>query len=230
MSVYENFLAAPSESLLIALTKEQLIQVAEHYLIELTIPKRANKEQLVDFIRGQLKEKQVLPGGALVELTLPTPLTGLNEPLSRMSQLTFDEQKQLLQMQLDQRKLEMAQELEQRRIEVVERERDRVLEMERLRHTEHEQEQARELERTRLKWEAEGRGGGGATQHSGLGSMIKFLPKFNERDPDVFFSLFENVAADQNWSSGNKTLLLQTVLIGCAQEAFVALSFEERRS
>ena len=51
MSVYENFLAAPSESLLIALTKVQLVQVADHYLIELTIPKRANKEQLVDFIR-----------------------------------------------------------------------------------------------------------------------------------------------------------------------------------
>ena len=221
MSGYENFLAAPSESLLVALTKEQLIQVADHYSIELTIPKRANKEQLVDFICQRLKEEQVLPGGAPVELILPTP--------AKMSQLTFDEQKQLLQMQLDQRKLEMAQELEQKRIEVFEREKDRLLEMERLRHAEHQQEQARELERTRFKLEAEGRGGGGAAQHADLGSMIRFLPKFNERDPDVFFSLFENVAADQNWSSGNKTLLLQTVLIGRAQEACVALSFEERR-
>ena len=221
MSGYENFLAAPSESLLVALTKEQLIQVADHYSIELTIPKRANKEQLVDFICQRLKEEQVLPGGAPVELILPTP--------AKMSQLTFDEQKQLLQMQLDQRKLEMAQELEQKRIEVFEREKDRLLEMERLRHAGHQQEQARELERTRFKLEAEGRGGGGAAQHADLGSMIRFLPKFNERDPDVFFSLFENVAADQNWSSGNKTLLLQTVLIGRAQEAFVALSFEERR-
>ena len=110
MSGYENFLAAPSESLLVALTKEQLIQVADHYSIELTIPKRANKEQLVDFICQRLKEEQVLPGGAPVELILPTP--------AKMSQLTFDEQKQLLQMQLDQRKLEMAQELEQKRIEV----------------------------------------------------------------------------------------------------------------
>ncbi|KAK0146674.1 Retrovirus-related Pol polyprotein from transposon 412 [Merluccius polli] len=139
-------------------------------------------------------------------------------------------------MQLEHKKLEMEREREHNKWvlgqEVFEREKDRLLEMERLKHTEHEQEQARELERTRLKFEAEGRGSGSAdaAQHSDLGGMIKFLPKFNERDPDVFFSLFENVAADQNWSSENKTLQLETVLIGRAQEAFVALSFEERRS
>ena len=225
MSGYEDFLAAPSESLLVALTKEQLFCIADYYLIEVTIPKRSNKDQLVDFIRERLKEKQVLSGGTPVE---QTPLTGPDQPLSNMSQLTFDEQKELLQMQLEHKKWVVVQELEQKRIEAFEREKDRLLEMERLKHTEHEQEQARELERTRLKLEAEGRGSAG--QHSGLGSMIKFLPKFNERDPDVFFSLFENVAKNQDWSSEDKTLLLQTVLIGRAQEAFVALTFEERRS
>ncbi|XP_030229035.1 uncharacterized protein si:ch73-60h1.1 isoform X1 [Gadus morhua] len=218
-------LAAPSENLLVALTKEQLFCIADYYVIEVTIPKRANKDQLVDFLRERLKEKQVLSGVTPVELT---SLTVPDQPLSNMSQLTFDEQKELLQMQLEHKKWVVVQELEQKRIEAFEREKDRLLEMERLKHTEHEQEQARELERTRLKLEAEGRGSAG--QRSGLGSMIKFLPKFNERDPDVFFSLFENVAKNQDWSSEDKTLLLQTVLIGRAQEAFVALTFEERRS
>ena len=35
--------------------------MADHYLIELTIPKRSSKEQLVDFVHGRLQEKQV-PG------------------------------------------------------------------------------------------------------------------------------------------------------------------------
>ena len=176
MSGYEDFLAAPSESLLVALTKEQLFCIADYYLIEVTLPKRSNKDQLVDFIRERLKEK--LSGGTPVE---PTPLTVPDQPLSNMSQLTFDEQKELLQMQLEEKRLDIeqerehkkwvvVQELEQRRIEAFDREKDRLLEMERLKHTEHEPEQARELERTRLKLEAEGRGSAG--QHSGLGSMI----------------------------------------------------------
>lgn len=42
----------------------------------------------------------------------------------------------------------------------------------------------------------------------------KFGTKLNKRDPDIFFSWFENVAADTNWADEDKTLLLQTVLIG----------------
>ena len=60
--------------------------------------------------------------------------------------------------------------------------------------------------------------------------MIKFLPKFNDRDPDIFFSLFEGIAEERNWSDLERTLLLQTVLSGRAQDAYVALSVTERKS
>ena len=53
------------QSLLVALTKEQLFCIADYYLIEVTIPKRSNKDQFVDFIRERLKEKQVLSAGPL---------------------------------------------------------------------------------------------------------------------------------------------------------------------
>ena len=43
------------------------------------------------------------------------------------------------------------------------------------------------------------------------------------------FLLFENVAGDLNWSDEEKILLLQTVLVGRAQKAFVALPSEERK-
>lgn len=98
------------------------------------------------------------------------------------------------------------------------------MELERLKNLELD----REVKRTRLRLAAEGRLENSSPQ-SGLASMVKFLPKFNEHDPNVFFSLFENVAGDQNWSDEDKTLLLQTVLIGRAQEAFIALPSSERK-
>ena len=58
--------------------------------------------------------------------------------------------------------------------------------------------------------------------------MIRFLPKFNDRDPDI--SLFEGIAEERGWSDGDQTLLLQTVLTGRAQDAFVALSAAERKN
>ncbi|CAL8349596.1 unnamed protein product [Boreogadus saida] len=53
--------------------------------------------------------------------------------------------------QLEHKKWVVVQEMEQARVETFEREKDRLLEMERLKHNEHEQEQARELERTKLR-------------------------------------------------------------------------------
>ena len=109
-------------------------------------------------------------------------------------------------------------------LDAQEREKDRCLEVEKLRNL----DQEREVERTRLTLVAEGRLGRPSTQ-SGLAGMVKFLPKFNEREPDVFFSLFEHVADDLNWGDEERTLLLQTVLVGRAQKAFVALPSEERK-
>lgn len=63
-----------------------------------------------------------------------------------------------------------------------------------------------------------------------ISNMVKLIPRFNERDPDVFFSLFEGVADDRGWSDSEKTLLLQTVLVGKAQDAVVALSLPDRKS
>ena len=100
-----------------------------------------------------------------------------------------------------------------------------MLEMEKCKHAEYEQEQACELERIRLKLSTEGKIGGSSAPQSGLASMVKCIPKFNERDPDIFSSLFENVADAQKWDDGDRTLLLQAVLFGRGQEAFCCVAF-----
>lgn len=62
-----------------------------------------------------------------------------------------------------------------------------------------------------------------------LVSNLKLLPKFNEKDPEVFFSLFESVADERDWPSTDRTIMLQSVLVGRAQEAYTALSVEDRK-
>lgn len=62
-----------------------------------------------------------------------------------------------------------------------------------------------------------------------ISNMVRLLPKFNEKDPDIFFSLFENVADDRGWTDGERTLLLQSVFVGKAQEAFIALPGSDRK-
>lgn len=118
MSVLEDFFAAPSESLLVGLTKEQLVNVADFYGIELALSKTAKKDKLIDFIRHRLKENQVLPDNPSV-----------SSPPAKSNELTYEQQKILLQMQLDQKrwefeqkKLEIEQDLDRKRMESIERE------------------------------------------------------------------------------------------------------------
>ena len=57
-----------------------------------------------------------------------------------------------------------------------------------------------------------------------ISTKLKLVPKFSEKDPDTFFSLFERVAETCEWPDTERTLLLQCVFTGKAQEAFSALS------
>lgn len=56
---------------------------------------------------------------------------------------------------------------------------------------------------------------------------VHLLPKFNEKDQETCFSPFERVAESRDWSDANRTLLLQCVLTGEAQEACSGLSIAD---
>ncbi|XP_036974500.1 uncharacterized protein LOC119030772 isoform X1 [Acanthopagrus latus] len=66
-------------------------------------------------------------------------------------------------------------------------------------------------------------GPGGTPVRSDFGDF-KLVPKFNERDPETFFLLFERLAEARGWSESTCTLMLQCVLTGRAQEAYSCLS------
>ena len=56
---------------------------------------------------------------------------------------------------------------------------------------------------------------------------IKLVPKFNEKDVEKCFLHFEKLAESMEWSKSIWTVLLQSVLIGKAQEVYSALSVEQ---
>lgn len=64
----------------------------------------------------------------------------------------------------------------------------------------------------------------GPRQGFDVSEGLRLLPKFDEKDPDTFFALFERVAGVRGWSDAHQTLMLQCVFTGKAQRAFSALS------
>ncbi|XP_063050483.1 uncharacterized protein LOC134445328 [Engraulis encrasicolus] len=114
-------------------------------------------------------------------------------------------------------------EMEHRRLEALEREKERQLEYEKLKH------ENQKLEHAKVMAERSNNASNSETGDINLSQSVKLLPKFNERDPDIFFSLFENVADQRGWTDSERTLLLQSIFTGKAQEAFVALSATDRK-
>lgn len=58
-------------------------------------------------------------------------------------------------------------------------------------------------------------------------SNLRWLPPFNEKDPDTFFLLFERVSKAKNWSESECAVMLQSVFTGKAQQAYSALSEQD---
>lgn len=67
----------------------------------------------------------------------------------------------------------------------------------------------------------------GASKMFDTAGKLRLMPKFNERDPDTFFSLFERIAEARGWPNKERTLLLQCVLTGRAQEVYSSLPLSD---
>ena len=57
-----------------------------------------------------------------------------------------------------------------------------------------------------------------------INGNLRLVPKFSERDPEAFFAMFERVADVRKWPDSARTLMLQCVLTGRAQEVFSAMN------
>ena len=133
----------------------------------------------------------------------------------------FEQQKELLLLQLEKSRIDQETEIERRRFEQ-ESERAK-FEVER---------QKLEVERIRLQLIEEGKMSATAligTECFDVAKNVRLLPKSEECNVETFFNLFERVAEAHNWPETGRTMMLQCVLTGRAQEAYSALSVAESR-
>lgn len=194
----EDFINSPDIALLEKYTKEQLLKIAEHYKINVS----STDKRLKDSVKAVLLEEiGVLMEGAEESVLLDVPVGNQG--------LTFEQRKELMMLQLEQEKMKWELEKEKNITE-----RMKV-----------------ELQHNRLTLVKEGRLGDdsqvsldGSVTRFDVSVSLRLVPKFNERDPDTFFSLFERIADSRKWVDSERTLLLQCVLTGRAQEAYSALS------
>ncbi len=224
MAEVAEFVKAPSEEFLDRCTKEQLLKIADYYEVEIS------DKRLKDTVKGILKANLSEMGVLTVTVQLPGLSGGLAPSLVATNNLTFEQQKELLMLQLEHDKLIKAAEIEKQ------------LAADKLRY---------QTEQTKLSLQQYRfdliKSGKPVTDVSGelesssflpeyseecfdvLGNL-RLLPKFNERDPETFFSLFEYVAESRKWPESACTLMLQCVLTGRAQEAYSALSFADSQN
>ena len=246
-SYVDKFIRSPSEELLDLGTKEQLLKVAEHYKVEISDKHLKNSIRLI--LKANLMESGILEvttGPASAEdLSSPHNVT-MDIPSVSPSSLLFEQQKELLLLQLEHDREK--------------REHDRQHDREKLEHdrVKYEKELAfkQDMERAKIKlqqerielvregkisgeslfWEGDPdlpRGSsafGRAPETFDIVGNLRLLPRFNERDPETFFSLFERVADARSWPDSDRTLMLQCVLTGKAQEAYSALSVHDSAS
>ena len=188
MTTVEEFLKAPSEAALNLCSREDLVELAEHYKVD--VGDRRKTENMRRILTERLLEVGVLKSEPAEQSLGPSAAAPLSP--SKEDYLTFEQRKQLLELECEMR--------------------------------------AHDIKRLQLEERVRQVGGSGsAAKMFDIRTNLRLVPPFNERDPDTFFVLFERVADDRQWSDADRTLLLQCMLTGRAQEAYSSLTVADSR-
>ena len=199
MAAIDDFISAPSEELFDQLTKEQLLSLASHYDIEIASGDKRLKDSLREALKASLAE-----GGVLRTSALPAY------------------QHQLVLPQMSDAVLEFRlKELAFRELELEDKEKERILK-ERQMHLEHE----RFLKELEFKHAALSSSSSASAQFN-VARNISLVPPFAEKNVERYFAHFERVATVSDWPIHAWTSLLQSVLVGKAQDAYASLNIED---
>ena len=203
------------------LKKENLVKVAAHYGITPAV--RATKSHILNLIKDHCVEHDI------IDEVEEKPIAETAE-IVRLK-LDFEREERRLA-----REAEKALQDAQLAAQLSEAEKARELRLAELK-------EARELRELELKAEADKEAA--AREHelkmAGLGihtpkdkssafdpaRNIRLVPPFQEKEVDKYFAHFEKVADSLNWPKESWVLLLQSVLVGKAQEIYGSLSVEQ---
>ena len=221
------------------LKKENLIKVAAHYGITPAIG--ATKSHILDLIKDHCVENNI------IDEVEEKPIAETAE-IVRLK-LEFEHEERRLAREEAQRAREAAEAEAQkaRDAEKAAREEARELRLAELKEARElrELELKAEQEKALLAAETEAKKEAAAREHelkmASLGKQspsdkasvfdparnIRLVPPFQEKEVDKYFAHFEKVADSLNWPKESWVLLLQSVLVGKAQEIYGSLSVEQ---
>ena len=211
------------------LKKENLIKVAAHYGITPAVG--ATKSHILDLIKDHCVENDI------IDEVEEKPIVETAEVVK----LKLEFQREERRLEREERRLE--REEAQKAADKAAREEARDLRLAELK-------EARELRELELKAEQEkalleAKKEAAAREHelkmASLGKHspsdkasafdparnIRLVPPFQEKEVDKYFAHFEKVADSLNWPKESWVLLLQSVLVGKAQEIYGSLSVEQ---
>ncbi|XP_073781537.1 uncharacterized protein isoform X2 [Danio rerio] len=241
-SVLDDFFACPSEALIERCTKEELIQIAERFSIDLTTHDKKKKDTLMATLKRSLVERGVLEvrTAVLCESSVFSSCDIDVESELKFPEMSIQEKK----LYLDAEKLradregramkerETEREFEARKLEQQLSVRKLELELERER-----EERAFQLKKLELELAAKRAETPRADVHPvpeqsstlvfDVHRNMRLVPPFSEKEVEKYFDHFERVALSLKWPKQFWTLLLQCVFTGKAQDIYSALTLEQ---
>ena len=198
------------------LKKEELLKLAEYLKIKVT--KQTSRVQVKAEVSEKLEKE-----GLLSETEVGQRM--VNNNMREMTDREYELEMKRLEMQERERREEREMREREKEREMQERKEERELKLLELKMKERELQLAFEKE---IKIaELQQRTGRQESEGKEAVRNIKLVPKFNEKDVEKFFLHFEKLAESMEWSKSIWTVLLQSVLIGKAQEVYSALSVEQ---
>ena len=249
MASAKEFVQSPSMEVLETFKKDMLMQIAQE--LQLEVKRSTRKHELKRLIVEQLVDEDVLPDSCL-EVYKPLPM----EPSGQYEIRRLEIERELRLKELEtqalaqQRKEEL--EAQQRKEELEAQQRKEELEAQQRKEELEAQQRKEELEAQQRKeeLEAQAQKEERALKHEremralelnarriaheesiatkfDLGKNVRLVPPFNELEVDKYFQHFERVAQNLKWPIDQWPLLLQSVLRGKAQEAYMALPISE---
>ena len=210
------------------LKKENLVKVAAHYGITPAIG--ATKSHILNLIKDHCVEHDIIDEVEEKPIAETAEIVRLKLDFEREERRLAREAEKALQ------DAQFAEDQKAREAAEAEAEKARELRLAELK-------EARELRELELKAEADKEAA--AREHelkmAGLGihspkdkasafdpaRNIRLVPPFQEKEVDKYFAHFEKVADSLNWPKESWVLLLQSVLVGKAQEIYGSLSVEQ---
>ena len=203
------------------LKKENLIKVAAHYGITPTVG--ATKSHILNLIKDHCVENDI------IDEVEEKPIVETAEILRL--KLDFEREERRLAREAE-KALQDAQLAQARDLKLAELKETREL---------RELELKAEQEKALLEAEKEAAVREHELKMAGLGKQspsdrasvfdparnIRLVPPFQEKEVDKYFAHFEKVADSLNWPKESWVLLLQSVLVGKAQEIYGSLSVEQ---